>query len=53
MYLSNGQVKEIFNAIDLDGNGVVDKDEMALFLNLILVQQETSHQSNTLHILIH
>ena len=42
MKMTNRQVRELFPAIDLDGNGLIDKDEMALFLNLILVQQECS-----------
>ena len=34
---SDKQLQDMFESIDLNGNGEIDRHEMALFLNLLLV----------------
>ena len=48
MNLSDEEVQEIYETIDRDGNGTVDKKEMAQFLNLLVVLQENSHAHDEL-----
>lgn len=46
--LSSSQIKEIFKSMDIDGKGFIDKEEMSLFLNLLLMQQENVQNLKTI-----
>lgn len=35
--ISDQQINELFKTIDIEGDGAVTKDEMAIFLNLLLM----------------
>ena len=37
MNFTDQKLKELFKTIDLDDDGYIDKEEMALFLNLLLI----------------
>lgn len=42
MELSDGDMQQVYQLIDKDGNGTVDKAEMAQFLNLLIILQENA-----------
>ena len=40
--LTDYQILQIYDSIDKDGNGSIDKTEMAQFLNLLIIYQENA-----------